>query len=60
MTPETFEYGWTITCPQCNRTSYHTEDVRHRFCGACKIYHDAHPEDRRSLIGTAAADVKNS
>ena len=24
-----------ITCPVCNMTSYHPEDVKHRYCGKC-------------------------
>ena len=30
----------SITCPKCGRTSYHPEDVRHRYCGACHQFHD--------------------
>lgn len=25
----------SITCPQCNRTSHHPEDVKYGYCGAC-------------------------
>lgn len=28
----------SITCPDCGRTSYHPEDVRHRYCGYCKWF----------------------
>ena len=30
----------SITCPFCKRVSYHPEDVRHRYCGACHRFHD--------------------
>lgn len=30
----------SITCPTCSRTSYHPEDIRQRFCGACRQFHD--------------------
>jgi ribosomal protein S27AE len=25
----------SITCPRCGLTSYHHEDIRNRYCGAC-------------------------
>jgi hypothetical protein len=25
----------SFTCPACHRTSYHPEDVRHKYCGNC-------------------------
>jgi hypothetical protein len=28
----------SITCPVCNRTSYHPEDIRHGYCGHCHAY----------------------
>jgi hypothetical protein len=28
-----------ITCPKCGRTSYNSQDIAERFCGACG-YHD--------------------
>lgn len=33
----------SITCPQCKRTSYHPEDIRQRYCGACHAFHDELP-----------------
>lgn len=24
-----------ITCPRCNRTSYHPQDIKHGYCGRC-------------------------
>jgi hypothetical protein len=32
--------GKSITCHRCGKTSYHIEDVRHRYCGHCHIFHD--------------------
>jgi hypothetical protein len=32
----------SFTCPDCGRTSYHPQDVAHRYCGACHTF----PEDR--------------
>lgn len=28
----------SITCPRCRRTSWHPEDVRQGYCGACHAY----------------------
>lgn len=32
--------GRTITCKRCGKTSYNPEDVRLRFCGWCRVFHD--------------------
>lgn len=32
----------SITCLDCNRTSYNLNDVRHRYCGHCHVFHDEH------------------
>lgn len=39
--------GWRVrlerlsyTCPACGRTSYHPEDVKQRYCGACHVFGD--------------------
>ena len=32
--------GRSITCLLCGWTSYHLEDVAHRYCGHCHIFHD--------------------
>jgi hypothetical protein len=32
--------GKSITCHRCGKTSYHIEDVRHRYCDFCHIFHD--------------------
>jgi ribosomal protein S27AE len=31
--------GKAITCRRCGRTSYHPEDVRQVYCGACHLFH---------------------
>jgi hypothetical protein len=28
----------SITCPRCNMTSYHPEDIRHGYCGNCHAF----------------------
>lgn len=30
----------SIVCPRCGRRSFHPEDVRQRYCGACHMFHD--------------------
>jgi hypothetical protein len=30
----------SYTCPWCGRTSYNLNDVRHRFCGACRQFEE--------------------
>lgn len=30
----------SITCPQCNRVSYATGDIEHKFCGRCGYHED--------------------
>lgn len=32
-------HGPSITCPRCQRTSYHPEDIRQRYCGHCHAFH---------------------
>jgi hypothetical protein len=29
----------SITCPDCGMTSYHPEDIAHRYCGKCHKFH---------------------
>lgn len=28
----------SITCPRCKRTSWHPEDIRTGYCGACHLF----------------------
>lgn len=58
----------SITCPRCGRTSYHPEDIRQGYCGACHwwtsdeqlgpLYDRVHPpeDEAREEIATALAD----
>jgi hypothetical protein len=40
--------GLAITCRRCGLTSHHFTDVRERFCGKCKVWHDdIHPIARQ-------------
>jgi hypothetical protein len=35
------EHGFErITCRLCRKTSYHPEDVKHRFCADCNMFLD--------------------
>ncbi|HEX9996690.1 MAG TPA: hypothetical protein VGB45_06075 [Abditibacterium sp.] len=33
-----------ITCLICNRTSYHPDDIKNRYCGNCHRFLDDHPQ----------------
>jgi len=33
----------SLTCPSCGHTTYHPEDIRHRFCVACGFYDQEGP-----------------
>lgn len=35
------EDGTSITCGHCGLTSHHPDDVAARYCGNCKLFHDA-------------------
>jgi len=30
-----------IRCHRCQRTSFHPKDITERYCGACKVFHEA-------------------
>ncbi len=32
--------GPAIKCLTCGLTSHHPEDVRHKFCGKCGVFHE--------------------
>jgi hypothetical protein len=43
----------SFTCPECDRTSFHPEDERHHYCGACHKFFDPEtgwPCDTESVI----------
>ena len=37
--------GRTITCLRCGLTSHNSQDVKHRYCGHCRVFHEdaSHP-----------------
>ena len=37
---EIVEEGQAIKCLTCGMTSWHPEDVRHRYCGNCHVFHE--------------------
>ncbi len=39
MTYEIVAEGKAIFCKICLRTSYHPEDVRHKYCAGCHQFH---------------------
>lgn len=39
------QYAW-ITCPRCGRTSYHPEDIKEGYCGACEDWTTPRPPGR--------------
>ena len=38
---EIIEEGKAIKCLECERVSWHPEDVRQRYCGNCHKFHEA-------------------
>ena len=32
--------GHAILCIPCNRISYHPQDIKERYCGRCKTFHE--------------------
>ncbi len=39
--PETEKEPASIVCLQCNRRSYHPEDIKQRYCGFCHAFLEA-------------------
>lgn len=40
-----------IKCLRCKRVSFNQNDVAHRYCGYCKVFHDdIWPPARRSWL----------
>lgn len=37
---------FSFTCPVCHRTSYHPEDIKHRYCGHCHAFRMESQEDQ--------------
>ena len=46
----------SITCPQCGRTSYHPQDIRHAYCGWCHQWHDTMETNQMTLVPTIYVD----
>ena len=46
----------SITCPLCLMTSYHPEDIAHRYCGNCHLFHDECEFKRRLAERNTALD----
>lgn len=42
--------GRAITCHRCGMTSHHPQDVQHRFCGNCKLFHEGAPAANTDLV----------
>jgi hypothetical protein len=40
----------SITCPKCNKTSHHPEDVKYKYCGNCHLFHDQMGEFRACQV----------
>ncbi|MGF6641803.1 ribosomal protein L37E [Paraburkholderia sp. MM6662-R1] len=34
------EAGRAIRCLRCGMTSWNLNDVKYRYCGKCKVFHD--------------------
>lgn len=30
----------SITCPKCKMVSYHTDDIKYKYCGNCHNWHE--------------------
>ena len=37
---EIVEGGKAIKCSTCGLTSWYSDDVKHRYCGKCNVFHD--------------------
>lgn len=47
----------SITCLVCGRTSYNSNDVKHKYCGACNIFLDT-PLPKENLNYTARRSIE--
>jgi len=53
-----------IKCLICERKSYHSKDIEHRYCGNCHRFHDPHvaviqvPENSGWTIEQQGDDIK--
>jgi hypothetical protein len=37
------DYGQAFHCLRCGIISYNNQDVQHRYCASCKLFHDQGP-----------------
>lgn len=37
--------GTAIRCNICGMTSFHLDDIEHKYCGKCRMFHDEHTID---------------
>lgn len=44
------EDGNSITCALCGMRSYNPSDIKHKYCGACNVFHEDLPEAARKLL----------
>lgn len=56
--------GWSITCNLCGLTSHDPHDVRHKYCGNCRLWHGDYiavkrlsPERNQSTGGERVAYI---
>lgn len=49
-TYEIMNNGAAIKCSMCGLTSYHPDDVKHRYCGNCHLFHDDHYNKVQSIL----------
>lgn len=59
MSEPTFEIsadGKAITCKKCGRTSHNENDVRHKYCGHCHVFH-GQADGKLAELNVRAADA---
>jgi len=49
----------TITCPVCGKTSRNPNDVKHRYCGNCRKFHDQFSEVQRQAAPVITTAVRS-
>jgi hypothetical protein len=58
--------GRSITCKRCGMTSHNLNDVRNRYCGHCKLFHEDEEAPLTACVlyifqpGIAEPDIHNS
>jgi hypothetical protein len=46
-----------ITCLKCNKTSYYAEDIRNKYCGYCKEFHEEYKGETFEMGDCDGANV---